>query len=217
MIGLVLAAAGTGSRFGSDLPKQFTEFQGKPLYLHALERFSTFFSEGVVVVPEEWKDHVESQVQRLPYGDRLMIEGGGRQRQDSVGNGLERLSEIIDIVLVHDAARPFVSAAVISRVIDGARRQGACIPALPVSETIKEVQEDTVVRTLDRERLQLIQTPQGFARDLLKTAFDKAIKDGFYGSDEAMLVERLGMRVLVVPGEPENTKITWREDLGRLL
>ncbi len=214
MIGLVLAAAGTGSRFGSDTPKQFLSFEGKPLYLHALERFSSFFEVAVLVLPEGWKKNVETQVQSLSYRERLILEIGGPQRQDSVYQGLNRLGEEIEIVLVHDAARPFTSTELISSVIEQTRQHEACVPVLPVADTLKEVSDGRVVRTLDREGLSMVQTPQGFEINLLKRAFQQAIQDGFYGTDEAILVERLGSPVHVVAGESSNLKVTCKEDLG---
>ena len=213
MIGLVLAAAGTGSRFGSDTPKQFLPLEGKPLYLHALERFSSFFEVAVLVLTEGWEEKVKTQVQSLPYRERLILEIGGPQRQDSVYQGLNRLGEEIEIVLVHDAARPFTSTALISSVIEQTRQHEACVPVLPVTDTLKEVSNGRVVRTLDREGLNLVQTPQGFEIHLLKRAFHQAIQDGFYGTDEATLVERLGSPVHVVAGESSNLKVTRKEDL----
>lgn len=213
MIGLVLAAAGTGSRFGSDIPKQFLPLEGRPLYLHALEPFSSFFEVAVLVLPQGWQEEVETQVQSLSYRERLILEIGGPQRQDSVFQGLKRLGEGIRIVLVHDAARPFVSTDLISSVIEQTRQHEACVPVLPVADTLKEVSDGRVVRSLDRKGLNLVQTPQGFEINLLKRAFQQAIQDGFYGTDEATLVERLGSPVHVVAGERSNLKVTSREDL----
>lgn len=213
MIGLVLAAAGTGSRFGSDTPKQFLPLEGKPLYLHALEHFSSFFETAVIVIPDGWEEKVETQVKSLSCRDRLILETGGPERQDSVYRGLNRLGEEIEIVLVHDAARPYTSENLISRVIEQTRLYRACVPVLPVTDTLKEVSDGRVVRTVDRGGLSLVQTPQGFQMNLLKKAFEQAIQDGFYGTDEASLVERLGSEVYVVPGESSNLKITCKEDL----
>ncbi len=213
MIGLVLAAAGSGSRFGSDTPKQFLSLEGKPLYLHALEHFSSFFEVAVLVLPEGWKEKVETQVQSLSYRERLILEIGGPQRQDSVYLGLNRLGEEIEIVLVHDAARPFISTELISSVIEQTRQHQACVPVVPVRDTLKEVSDGRIVRTLDREGLSLVQTPQGFEINLLKRAFQQAIQDGFCGTDEATLVERLGSPVHVVAGESSNLKVTRKEDL----
>ena len=213
MIGLILAAAGAGSRFGGDIPKQFSSMRGKPLYLHALEPFVEFFEEAVMVVPEAWQDRVEEQIRLLPYRGKLLLQTGGRERQDSVFRGLRRLSDSVQIVLVHDAARPFVSQGLIARVVEQTRRSGACLPALPPRDTVKEVDSLKVLRTLDRHRLRLAQTPQGFEIDLLRRALEQAQQDGFCGTDEASLVEHLGSPVYVVAGEPENIKVTWKEDL----
>jgi len=119
----------------------------------------------------------------------------------------------VEIVLVHDAARPFVTPALIKRVVDESRRSGACIPAIPVNQTVKEVAGSTILRTLDRSRLVLAQTPQGFRREILLQAFARAEEDGFYGTDESILVERIGIPVSVVEGEPGNIKITFRHDV----
>ncbi|MGH9339162.1 MAG: 2-C-methyl-D-erythritol 4-phosphate cytidylyltransferase [Acidobacteriota bacterium] len=212
MIGLVLAAAGSGSRFGAQIPKQFTLLQGKPLYFHSLEAFSPFLSEGVLVVPAGWENQVREQIQPLSGSDKFKVALGGAERQDSVVRGLEELSEAVEIVLVHDAARPFVSPALIRSVIEGARRHGGCVPVIRISETVKEVEASRVVRTLDRSRLRLAQTPQGFRRDLLKMALEKAIKEGFYGTDESSVVEWFGSPVHMTDGEAGNVKVTWKED-----
>lgn len=212
MIGLILAAAGAGSRFGASIPKQFAEAEGKPLYLHSLESFKDFYQEAVIVIPESWQTRVEDQIQSLPDRETLIVETGGRERQDSVARGLSRLSEQVRLVLVHDAARPFPSRELISRVIEQTRSRRACIPAIPVRDTIKEVRDGRVEKTLERSHLMLAQTPQGFEAALLREAFERAARDGFYGTDESSLVERLGVSVAVVPGESSNIKVTWKED-----
>ena len=170
------------------------------------------FDEAAIVVPDDWIKEVTKQVQGLPYGERLMLQAGGPQRQDSVYQGLRRLSDSNQIVLVHDAARPFPSFELISQVIDGTRQHEACIPVLPVGDTVKAVQDQQVVGTLDRDNLVLVQTPQGFKMGLLQSAFESAMKEGFCGTDESTLVERLGVPVHVVPGEETNVKVTWKED-----
>ncbi|HSR69704.1 MAG TPA: 2-C-methyl-D-erythritol 4-phosphate cytidylyltransferase [Acidobacteriota bacterium] len=213
MTGLVLAAAGSGRRFGSEVPKQFLELRGRPLYLHSLETFLTYCGCAVVVVPPDHVDQAEGEVKNLQGGERILVRPGGEQRQDSVRRGLEALPEDADLVLVHDAARPFCSSALIERVIESARLHGGCIPVLPLSDTVKEVEEGQVVRTLERSRLRRVQTPQGFRRPILEEAVRRAAQDGFVGTDEASLVERLGRPVRTVEGEAANVKITWREDL----
>ena len=148
------------------------------------------------------------------YHNKVVVETGGLQRQDSVYKGVCRLSDQINIVLVHDAARPFFSERLISRVIKGTRQYHACVPILPVSDTLKEIRSDRVVKTVRRENLVLTQTPQGFEINLLKRAFQRAIEDNFYGTDESVLVERLNESVHTVLGERSNIKITWQEDLS---
>jgi 2-C-methyl-D-erythritol 4-phosphate cytidylyltransferase len=211
LIGLILAAAGAGSRFGSTVPKQFLPLDGVPVYLRSLESFEPLVDQAVIVVPADWKDRVSCETQERWRG-RIRVEAGGDQRQDSVRRGLLSLPAV-EIVLVHDAARPFVTTGLIKRVLDESRRSGACIPGLPVSQTVKEVAGSTIVRTLDRSRLVLAQTPQGFRREILWQAFQKAEEDGFYGTDESILVERIGIPVSVVEGEPGNIKITFRHDV----
>lgn len=214
--GLVLAAAGSGSRFGSTVPKQFLEWRGKPLFMHSLLRFAAFVIESVVVVS---KDRVESTERALAaegLSAGIRVVAGGGTRQASVSLGLAALSDGIDIVLVHDAARPLVSDAVVNRVIAGALKEGACIPVLPVKDTVKEISEGFICATLNRDRLGLAQTPQGFRLDLLREASDQADREGFAATDEAMLVEHLGRRVLTVAGDPENLKVTWQDDLKTL-
>lgn len=213
MIGLVLAAAGWGRRFGSELPKQFLPLDGAPVYLHALRTFLPHCTSAAVVVPEAFRQQVEAEVGAVAGGERVTVREGGSRRQDSVVRGLEALPPQAQLVLVHDAARPHCSAELITRVIEGAREHGACIPALPVSDTVKEVEDSQVVRTLDRSRLYRVQTPQGFRREILMEAFRRAARDGFLGTDESSLVERLGRPVRVVEGEASNRKITWKEDL----
>lgn len=213
MTGLVLAAAGSGSRFGSEIPKQFLEFDGRPLFLHSLNRLLPFVEQAVVVVPPLWKDRMTAVLSSLDLKGRVLLEGGGKTRQISVFNGLQRLDPGVEFVLVHDAARPFVSSRLVSSILETTRRDGACIPALPVADTVKEVAQGRVIRTLERKRIFLAQTPQGFKVSILRQAYEKASLDRFEGTDEASLVERIGVPVSVVPGEAENRKITFSDDL----
>lgn len=213
MIGLVLAAAGTGSRFGSETPKQFVSYQGKSLYIHALDRFYRLVDEIVIVLPEGWRDYVANQIQELSYKEKLILQTGGVRRQESVHCGVLRLSENIRTVLVHDAVRPFVSPKLIYQVIQGVKSHRVCVPVFPIADTVKEIHGDRVVQTMDRQQLRLSQTPQGFEAVLLKKALQKAVADRFYGTDESSLVERLGVGVRIIPGERCNIKVTWEEDL----
>lgn len=184
------------------------------MYVHSLDVFESFISRAVVVVPPEWLQSVTRELGARPYREKFKVEVGGATRQDSVYAGLMGLGSEVEMVLVHDAARPFVSAGLIQRVIEKTRLYGACIPVLPIRDTVKEVHGETVRRTLDRKLLHRVQTPQGFAYPLLEQAFREARNKGFQGTDEATLVERLGERVYVTAGEQENVKITWKEDVG---
>jgi 2-C-methyl-D-erythritol 4-phosphate cytidylyltransferase len=211
LIGLILAAGGSGSRFGSAVPKQFIPLDGVPVYLRALRAFLPYVSHAVVVVPALWRERVTDELSSC--AGHISVEVGGGERQDSVWRGLQRLSAEVEIVLVHDGARPFVSPALIERVLNEARLSKAAIPGLAVRETIKEIEAGRVVKTLDRSRLVLVQTPQAFETSLLVRAFREAIEQGISTTDESSLVERLGVAVTVVEGEPANVKITWKQDL----
>lgn len=206
----IIVAAGSGRRFGS--PKQFAVLRGKPVLSWSLDAFESHPRVGaiVVVLPDE-KMGPEL---KAAFPKITAVVAGGERRQDSVWNGLLRVEERgAGTVLVHDGARPLVSAELIGRVIDGAEKAGAAVPVVELDDTVKEIKNGAVVRTLDRSILVRVQTPQGFAFDLLKRALDRARADGFTGTDDAALVERLGAPVAAVPGELRNVKITSSGDL----
>ena len=142
------------------------------------------------------------------------VVAGGRERQKSVRRGLEALSPCIEIVLVHDGVRPFVALDRIEAVIDQAKKYGAAVLAIPVTDTIKEVKNGSVIQTLRRDAFWSVQTPQGFRVDWLRQAYDKADRDKFVGTDDASLVERLGYPVRIIPGIERNIKITSLQDLS---
>lgn len=209
-VSAIIVAAGAGKRFGS--AKQFALLRGKSVLERSLEAFAAHpeVDEIVLVLPTD-----EDGIRYRERGGKVVaVVPGGERRQDSVVRGLERLdSGPADIVLVHDAVRPLVSEEVISRVIAKARECGAAVAAVPVEDTIKEAAGGVVVRTLERENLQRVQTPQAFAREVLERALRKAREDEFYGTDEAALVERTGHPVAVVLGDRRNIKITTAADL----
>ncbi len=213
--GLILAAGGFGIRFGSEMPKQFLSWRGRPLYLQALSRFAGFVDRAVVVVPATRVEPVKREVAGTLPGE-IRVVSGGDSRQCSVECGLQALWQDVEYVLVHDAARPFVSRELIASVVEGMRRSRACIPVLSVRDTVKEIADGVVVRTIPRETLGLAQTPQGFRTRLLRRAVEQARADRVRCTDEASLVERLGEAVRVVPGDPDNIKITWSRDLPGL-
>ena len=215
-VGVILAAGGRGRRFGRKLPKQFLLLGGKTVLEWSLERFShiRIVKEVVLVVPEEFAGRAARIVRRAGLPKVRAIVAGGAERQESVGNGLRVLGRECRIVLVHDAARPLVSPELIRRVITGARRYGAAVAALRVSDTVKrEGRRGFATETLQRELLWGAQTPQGFRRDVLERAHAEARRQGARGTDEASLVERLGLPVRIIEGSAKNLKITEGEDL----
>lgn len=210
-VAAVVVAAGEGRRFGG--PKLEASLKGRPVLDWSLRAFETHPSiDAIVLVLSEAAGSV-------PYAAKFpkitAVVRGGERRQDSAAHGVAALQVgDDDIILVHDGARPLLTQELIDRVIDGARRTGAAVPGLPPDDTIKEIEGEMVVRTIDRDRLVRIQTPQGFAAGLLRRALDRAGAEGAAGTDEAALVERLGLPVTVVPGDPRNIKITSPFDLS---
>jgi 2-C-methyl-D-erythritol 4-phosphate cytidylyltransferase len=207
---VLVVAAGAGKRFGER--KQFAFLRGKPVLEWTLERFQAHgeVDAVVLVLPDEQ----DLKHYRMRYDKIVDIVRGGERRQDSVWQGFRLLRAAAgEVVLVHDGARPLVAADLVSRVIAAARADGAAVPVLPVEETIKEVQDGHVVRTVDRSRLARSQTPQGFRYEVLKKALEEARRDRFHGTDEAMLAEWAGIPVSTVPGDPRNIKITTPVDL----
>lgn len=215
-VAAVVVAAGRGERLGGSVPKAFVPLAGRPLLAYSLEALAAVRAvERVVPVlaPRDrgrW-DAVAAELGGMP---KLAAPvGGGARRQDSVGAGLAALGGEATWVLVHDAARPLVRAEAVERVLEAARRDGAAILASPARDTLKRVREGRVLDTPPRSELWGAQTPQAFAVALLREALAKAEADGFTGTDDAQLVERLGAAVAVVPGDPDNLKITDPADL----
>ncbi|MGQ9471325.1 MAG: 2-C-methyl-D-erythritol 4-phosphate cytidylyltransferase [Candidatus Aminicenantales bacterium] len=209
LVAAIIVAAGEGKRFGG--PKQFASLAGRRVFEWAIDALDTHpeVDEIIVVLP----DAQQSAFLGGKWSKIKAVVRGGKERQDSVANGLAAVRAEAEIVLVHDGVRPMISHDLISRVIKRAREEGAAIPVLPVEETVKIVEGEEVRQTIDRKSLRRVQTPQGFRKDLLETALKRAQRDGFYGPDEASLVERLGHKVITVPGERKNLKITTTEDI----
>jgi len=210
---VIVPAAGRGERLGPGAPKALRTLAGQPILLHAVRNLATARDIDVIVVavPEDAVE--ESRALLAGIELPLTIVSGGDTRQDSVARALLALPPAVDVVLVHDAARPLVPAEVVDRVAAAVRGGAeAVIPTLGVVDTIKEVDGEGIVRTtLDRSRLHAVQTPQGFARDLLQRAH--AESDGGDATDDAGMVERMGATVHVVPGHEEAFKITRPIDL----
>lgn len=222
---VILPAAGLGTRMasghiGSQSPKQFLELGGIPVLIHTLRAFAAVPSvtQMYVAVRAGEVERVTAQVREHGLADKVRVVTGGDSRQESVAHALAAVEcADDDIVLVHDAVRPLIEPEVIERTIEAAAKSGAAIVGLPAVDTIKQVERTAdgalITATIPREYIVQAQTPQGFRAGLLRRAFAEADADGFAGTDEASLVERAGARVMVVPGSPENIKITQPGDL----
>ena len=212
----IIPAGGLGKRFGCPQPKQFVSLAGWPVLAHTLARFdqTTAVDLVVLVVPEGQVEAVRSSIVE-PFGFQKVgpIVVGGRTRQESVYNGFLALSEDVDLVVVHDGVRPLVRVSTIEAVVQAAGRHGAAIAAVPVRDTLKQVDGDIIQTTLDRRQVWQAQTPQAFDRRWLAEALAQARHQGFTATDEAALIERLGRPVRVVHGAADNIKITMPEDL----
>ena len=213
----IVPAAGRGLRMGYDRPKQFLELSGKSILAHTLELLSEarFLDGAFLVVPEDFISEAEELAQRCGSPERfpIAVVAGGAERQDSVCNGLRNLPAECEWVFVHDGVRPFASRKLLEETWHGARETGACIAAVPATDTIKRVGAGRVLLTLPREEIWLVQTPQVFRKDLLLEAYREAQRQGWNGTDDASFVERLGVPVSVVRGERSNIKVTTPEDL----
>lgn len=215
-VAVLVPAGGVGVRLDRRTPKQFLRIAGEAILARTLRHFRRHPSVGAIVVaaPAEHLARTRRLV-RLAGGDRIQVVSGGATRQESVWNALQAAPADADIVLVHDAVRPFIDRRLIDAIVAAAVAHGAAICALPIAETVKRVRGDVVESTLDRSELWAVQTPQAFRGPLLREAHDKARRDGTLATDDAMLVERLGHPVRVVPGRAGNVKITTPEDLRR--
>ncbi len=209
-VSVIIVAAGRGRRFGS--AKQYAALRGRPVLEWTLDAFETHpeVAEIVLVLPDE-KDGGRF----LPrYPKIAAVVKGGRRRQDSVRRGFTRVrAEGGEVVLVHDGVRPLVSREVISRVIREARRRGAAIPVVPIEDTIRKAARGKIVRTLDRNNLCRVQTPQGFSYRVLAEALRRGARERLAATDEAALAERIGTEVRTVAGDPRNIKVTTPSDL----
>ena len=209
----ILVAAGRGERMGASRPKAFLDLAGQPLLLRTASAFDAAPAvTGIVaVVPRGLEGDARSMLKAM--GKLRAVAPGGARRQDSVLEGLRHVPDGFDgVVLIHDAARPFVDAELILAVVRAADEHGAALPVLPLVDTIKRVRNGDVVGTLDREELGAAQTPQGFRFDVLGRAYEEAFRDGVTLTDEAMAVERLGGRVVAVAGSSANVKLTTPAD-----
>jgi 2-C-methyl-D-erythritol 4-phosphate cytidylyltransferase len=216
-VGVVIVAGGTGSRVSGDELKQFRWVAGKPMLLHSVQTFMARADVGMVVcvLPQKYAGDPPPWLFQCDV-DRLLVSIGGRTRSESVANGLDDLPDEAQIVLVHDAARPLVDEGTIDRVVESVRGGTCAIAALPVVDTLKEVDANNmIVRTVDREALWRAQTPQGFPRHVIVDAHRRAARDHISATDDAALCERLGIPVRVVRGTERALKVTEGADFAR--
>ncbi|HVT43966.1 MAG TPA: 2-C-methyl-D-erythritol 4-phosphate cytidylyltransferase [Thermoanaerobaculia bacterium] len=212
---MIIPAAGSGSRFGGPIPKQYRPLRGKPIVAHAVDRFlsDSTVSRLILAVAPKFRDHVEDLV-RVSAWNRVTIVAGGETRFDSVRNALEGIREDDDVlVAVHDAVRPFFTLASFHHLLDLAQRSGGAIPVVPVSDTIHRVRDGLLFETPDRHDLVAAQTPQCFRLEVLRHAMAAAADAGYRATDEAGAVRRSGGEVRIVEGDSANIKITRDEDL----
>jgi 2-C-methyl-D-erythritol 4-phosphate cytidylyltransferase len=216
-VGVVIVAAGSGSRVGGTELKQFRWVAGKPMLLHSVQKFQARDDVAMVVVvlpfdqvgdPPAWLFQCDTE--------RLLLSVGGRERMDSVRNGLEDIPSNVDVVVIHDAARPLVTSAMIDRVVIEARLGHGAAPGLAVTDTLKRINgSGEIVETIDREGVVRIQTPQAFPRVMIDAAHAKAVEERITATDDSALCEKFGMKVIFVQGSERAMKITDETDFVR--
>jgi 2-C-methyl-D-erythritol 4-phosphate cytidylyltransferase/2-C-methyl-D-erythritol 2,4-cyclodiphosphate synthase len=212
----VIAAGGTGTRMNSGIPKQFLELAGKPILLHTVACIASLdeINQIIIALPSEHVPAARRMLSTVRVGASVECVSGGSNRQESVRCGVACVDREAEVIMVHDAVRPLCDRDMMIRVLNAALEKGAAVPGLPATDTIQRVSRTgRVLATPPRRELFTIQTPQAFHADLLKSALDRARAEGFVGTDESSVVRRAGHRVTVVPGSPNNIKITRPLDL----
>ncbi len=213
---LIIPAGGIGKRFGSVKPKQFHNLEGIPIIIRTIASFDNINTIKSIVIPAPAAhiEELQALINDYKMNKKIVIINGGKERQDSVHNALQtKEAAESELVLIHDAVRPFVSESLILKLIDFANRTGGAIPALMPKETIREIMPGGSYRTPERRLLRSIQTPQVFRTKLLLAAFAKAIEDKYISTDDAALFEYAGYNYLMIEGEERNIKITSADDL----
>jgi len=214
-VAVIIAAGGKGVRMGAKVPKQFLHLHDTPIIIHTIRKFAgcSEIQKIILVVPENEVAETEFLVSKWNISEKVKVIRGGETRQHSVWQGLNRVPNKTEIVMVHDGVRPFISQEIINTCIREAGEWGAVITAVPVSDTVKEVINHTVRTTLDRSILWRVQTPQCFQKRVLIEAYKKAWEENRTATDDSALVEQMGQPVRVIQGEERNIKITSPEDL----
>lgn len=213
----IIVAAGKGQRMGGDIPKQFLKLAGKPIIAHTLKQFDSMESidDIVLVIDSNYAEYMQRHILDIyEFKKTISLVEGSDTRQKSVYNGLKSLPRDTDIAIIHDGVRPFIQRELIEMSIHEAIDCGGAVVGVPVKDTIKRVDGDGFIRaTLDRKMLWAVQTPQTFKYDIIIDAHRQAMEDGFVGTDDSMLVERLGISVKMLMGSYSNIKITTKEDI----
>ena len=213
----IITAAGHGRRMGESRKKQFLMLGEVPIIVHTLQTFqdSASINEIILVVPDDGIDYCKQEiVNSFKFTKVKKIVSGGDKRQESVFNGLKSISREMDLVVVHDGVRPFLSKPILENSIKKAQEKGSVVVAIPVKDTLMKISnQGMVIEGKNRDSIWRIQTPQVFKKEILISAFEKALKDNFCGTDESTLVTRLGIPVYVVNGSELNIKITTPEDI----
>jgi len=211
----IIPAAGAGVRMGGGTPKQFLSLEGVPICVHTLRKFaaSEVIDEIYLAVRPEDMERAQKEIQHEQYTKPLRLVAGGATRQETVAWALAETPPTTELVVVHDAVRPFIELRLIQLVVEAARRDGAAILGIPSVDTVKQVERQMILGTIPRERIVLAQTPQAFRYNIIREAFERAAADGFNGTDESSLVEHLGYTVTVLMGSDRNIKITKPSDL----
>lgn len=218
MVSAIILAAGKGARMKGTMRKQYLDLSGRPVLAHSIMAFDScsLIEEIFLVVPKEDAEYCQKNVlSLLDLKNQINLVHGGAERQNSVYNGLQSITKNTETVVIHDGVRPFIQPKDIKICIFGAKKYGACILGTPASDTLKRVDKtDIVETTLPRENIWLAQTPQAFQYDLILKAHETARRDGYVGTDDASLVERLGKDVKIINGSRFNIKITNKEDFA---
>ena len=212
----VIVAAGKGKRMGTEISKQFLPLGGKEILAHSVEKFEKAenIRDIVIVTGKDSLQDVKDMTQEYGWGKVVSVVAGGKERQDSVWNGLQLVSADTEIVLIHDGVRPFVTEEILNHSIATAMEMGGCVAGVPAKDTIKVCNSENIaIVTPDRSTLWQIQTPQTFRKDLILKAYQKAKAESFVGTDDASLAEYSGYPVKVIMGSYRNIKITTKEDL----
>jgi 2-C-methyl-D-erythritol 4-phosphate cytidylyltransferase/2-C-methyl-D-erythritol 2,4-cyclodiphosphate synthase len=217
VVSVIIAAAGSGSRMDKNkINKQYRSLGHMPILARTIEQFekNPYIDEIIITVREEDMEYCQREiVQYYQYDKVAKLVKGGRERQDSVYNGLMAIREDADLILIHDGARPFVHETTINHVIMKTHEEGAATVGVALKDTVKWICKGKIEKHINRESVMAMQTPQGFRRNIIMHAYDLARSDNYQGTDDNALVERIGIKPIVVAGDYKNIKITTEEDM----